>query len=177
MGIPNGGWRPWLMRELAKQGVYACSLPMPSPNDPKKDEWVSEISRSVGEPNEEVFLVGHSLGTPAILKYLETLPEGKKVGGAVLISGPIKNNQDEYFDKINSFFEGQFDFNHIKKVCNKFFVIHGSNDSVVPFEEAETISKLLSCELINIHNGGHLNGESGFYELPEALEALENMLK
>jgi len=33
-GEPNGGWRPWLMRELAKFDVYASALPMPTPEKP-----------------------------------------------------------------------------------------------------------------------------------------------
>ena len=35
-GEPNGGWRPWLMGELAKKDIYACALPMPIPSSPNK---------------------------------------------------------------------------------------------------------------------------------------------
>lgn len=70
-----------------------------------------------------------------------------------------------------------FDFEKIKNVCKNFVVIHGDNDQAVPFDQAEELSKNLSCELISIPNGGHLNESSGWYKLSEALTALEKMLK
>ena len=42
-GEPNGGWRPWLMGELAQKDIYAHALLMPNPYEPKKDEWVKTI--------------------------------------------------------------------------------------------------------------------------------------
>lgn len=175
-GTPNGGWRPWLMGQLASIDVYACALPMPSPYDPKKEDWVSEISRAVGTPSEEVFLVGHSLGVPATLQYLQSLPEGSKIGGAVLVSGPFRNVEDKFKVFLESFFHPEFDFDRIKKACAQFAVIHGDNDPLVPFHDAEEFSEALSSELIKIPNGGHLNGSSGWRELPAAFRALQNFL-
>lgn len=173
-GEPNGGWRPWLMGKLAKEDVWACSLNMPRPEAPVKDEWVQEIARMVGEPNESIFLVGHSLGAPAILRYLEGLASGSKVGGVVLVSGPSRKNDNR---KIDSFLDTPFNFEHIKNVCDKFGVIHGDNDPLVPFEQATEIAVGLGCSVISIPNGQHLNGSAGWYELPEALETLEKMFQ
>lgn len=176
-GEPNGGWRPWLMGKLAIDDIWACSLPMPTPSDPKKDEWVNMISDSVGEPNEEIFLIGHSLGVPSALRYLESLPEGKRIGGAVLVSGIIEViPEKEKYSKINHFFENPFDFDHIKNVCPNIIVIHGEDDPAVPFTQAQKLSRELNCELIPVKNGGHLNGSSGWYELPEAYDALIKMI-
>lgn len=175
-GIPNGGWRSWLMGELALKDVYACALPMPSPYAPTKDAWIQEINHAVPEAAENIFLVGHSLGAPAILQYLQTLPEGTMIGGAVLVSGPFHNTKDEYQELLATFFEPEYDFSLIKSRCKHFAVIHGSNDNVVPFSDAEEFSRALSCELIRIENGGHLNGSSGWRELPEALATLSRWL-
>ena len=193
-GTPNGGWRPWLMGKLALEDVYACALPMPTPYAPTKDGWVTEIARAVGNENvlipaspdggarerrelENVFLVGHSLGVPAILQYLKSLPETAVIGGAVLVSGPYHNVDDGYRMLLESFFDPAYDFAHAKKVCKNFVVIHGSDDTVVPFSDAEEFSKALSCELISVENGGHLNGSSGWRELPPALDALIRFIK
>lgn len=178
-GEPNGGWRPWLMGKLAKEGIWACALAMPMIDEkPIKDEWVAEITRSVGKPDGNVFLVGHSLGVPAVLNYLETLYPELKIDGAVLVSGIIHPipGKDRYIP-INHFYEKEFNYDHIKNICNNIVVIHGDNDTAVPFEQAQELSKNLSCQLIPIKNGGHLNGSSGWYELPEALEALLKMIK
>jgi predicted alpha/beta hydrolase family esterase len=177
-GEPNGGWRPWLMGKLAKIDIWACSLAMPNPNNPNKDEWVNKITRELGEPNEDIFLVGHSLGVPALLNYIESLPIDKKIGGMVLISGitHIIPNKERY-NPINHFFNKDFNYEKIKNVCKNFVVIHGDDDMNVPFSQAVELSKNLSCELIIIKNGGHLNGSAGWYELPEAFNSLEKMCK
>ena len=61
------------MRELAKLNVYASALPMPSPEKPVCSEWLKMMDYCVGKPNKDVYLVGHSLGVPAILRYLENV--------------------------------------------------------------------------------------------------------
>ena len=175
-GKPNGGWRPWLLGALGRENVFACSLAMPTSDAPKKEEWIQEIRRAVGAPGEPVFLVGHSLGGPAILQYLATLPENSKIGGAILVSSPAHLSKDDEHNPIANFFKPDFDFDHIKKVCGQFTVIHGTDDPVVPFSDAKEISKKLSCELIPIINGKHLNGAAGIYELPEAFSVLMSFI-
>lgn len=180
-GIPNGGWRSWLMAELEKQDVYACALPMPTPENPVKEEWVKTIQEAVGNPDIEIFLIGHSLGVPAIFRYLESLPVGVKIGGAVLVSGPCTTldieNKESKLRRIDNFLDTEFDYKRIKNVCNKFVVIHGKDDDRVPLEHAKIISKNLNCELVIIENGGHLNGRSGWDKLPQARDALLEMMK
>ena len=180
-GEPNGGWRPWLMGKLALADIWACALAMPTPETPKKDEWVSEISRAVSIPSEDVFLVGHSLGVPAILNYIESLPVDSKIGGLVLVSGIInvipEKDRDIPINPINHFFNKKFDYEKIKKICKNFIIIHGDNDANVPFSQAKELADNLSCDLILVKNGGHLNGNSGWYELPEAFDSLISMIK
>lgn len=177
-GEPNGGWRPWLMGKLSRLDIWAYALAMPTPNEPKEDEWVSEIARAVGEPTRDTFLVGHSLGVPAIMNYLETLPQGSEIGGLIFVSGIICviPNKDKNLP-INHFFDKIFDYQKIKNFCSNIVVIHGDNDPMVPFSNAEDLSKQFSCDLISIKNGGHLNNKSGWYELPEALEAILTMIE
>ncbi len=91
---PNGGWRSWLMSELSTKNIYASALAMPTPAQPVLSEWVKEISRHVERnKNDEIYLVGHSLGSSAILRHLESAPAGLIIAGAVLVSCPIEKNQ------------------------------------------------------------------------------------
>jgi len=171
-GSPNGGWRPWLMGELEKQEVYACALPMPNPNNPDCAEWINEISRHIAK-EDEIYLVGHSLGSPAILRYLESAI-AIKIAGSILVSCPSEKNDNR---KIDTFMDKPFDFEKIKSKCQKFAVIHGDNDPSVPLNNAQFIAKNLGCELITIKNGGHLNGSSGWLQLPQCLEVLNKMIR
>ena len=173
-GSPNGGWRPWLMAELEKQDIYACALSMQNPDEPICDEWIREISRHVEiNKNDEIYLVGHSLGVPAILRYLEST-QANSIAGAVLVSGPSEKNQNR---KIDSFLDKNFNFEKIKSKCKKFSIIHGDNDPNVPLDNAKFLSEKLNGDLIFVENGGHLNGSAGWLKLPQCLEALNNMMK
>lgn len=173
-GSPNGGWRPWLMGELEKQEIYACALSMPTPENPICAEWVVEISRHIERnTDDEIYLVGHSLGTPAILRYLESA-QAKQISGAVLVSGPSEKNNNR---KIDSFLDKIFDFGKIKSNCKKFAIIHGDNDPNVPLDNAKFLSQELNGELVIVENGGHLNGSAGWVKLPQCLEILNKMMK
>lgn len=170
-GAPNGGWRPWLMGELDTKDIYASALPMPSPGTPVKEEWVAEIARAVAQsPGDDIYLVGHSLGVPAILHYLT---DAKPIKGAVLVSGPYKKTNLEV---INPFFEPPFNFPRLKEKAGRFVVIHGDDDPLVPYAQAKELSDGLEGELITVPNGKHLNGSAGFRELPQARDALFSMM-
>ncbi len=177
-GLPNGGWRPWLLGELAREKkIYGCALPMPTPYEPKVSEWVAEINRVSFPKEDSVVLVGHSLGATAVLRYLETLPPQISIAGAVLVSGPLENLPGvENSKNMQSFFEQPFEFEKIKASCKKFAVIHGANDNVVPFSHAEKLAKHLNCELISIPEGFHLSGGAGWYKLPEAFTEILKIL-
>lgn len=179
MSVPNGGWRPWLMSELNKLDMYACALPMPTPNEPQCEEWVKEIARVIPEVNEDIFLVGHSLGCAAILNYLETIKSDKKFGGVFLASGPIEklmvDKPDAKIRKADSFFTHPFDFKKIKSTSRHFVIIHGDNDDRVPFSHAETSAKELEGERVVVKEGGHLNGKGGFDTLPVLLEKFKEI--
>lgn len=173
-GMPNGAWRGWLMQELEKADVYACALPMPTPEAPVQQEWVDEISKIIKmNPNDEIFLVGHSLGATAILRYLEIVPT--KVAGAILVSAPITKTMNR---KIDNFLETPFNFETIKTKAQKFVVIHGDNDPYVPItEHGDVCSKALNAQYIVVKNGQHLNGSAGYHVLPECLEALDSIMR
>jgi len=180
-GEPNGGWRPWLKEQLEKNGISVELLSMPNPNFPKEKEWVKTIKNSVGNPSQDIFLVGHSLGGSAILRYLESLSLTSKIGGVVLVSSPkrivIKNLEGliKWFI-LRNFFNRPFNFKYVRNICHNFVVIHGDDDKLVPLPQAKEISELLSCPLIVVPRGGHLNDESGWYQLPQALEILLKMI-
>lgn len=173
-GVPNGGWRSWLMGQLSEKDIYACSLSMPNPYEPKLTEWLEEIKRVVERnPNDDIYLVGHSLGGTAILHFVEkyNFPNLK---GFVSVSAPCGGVNN---DKIKEFLDKDFDFKLIREKVNKIAVIHGDDDPLVPVSQAEKIAKETQGKLIIIPNGQHLNGSAGFVTLPECLEVLEGFFK
>ncbi|MFA6514897.1 MAG: alpha/beta hydrolase [Candidatus Paceibacterota bacterium] len=182
-GIPNAGWLPWIMKELAKDKTYACVLPMPDSKKPVVSKWVEEISHAVDNaPEEEIFLVGHSLGATAILKYLESIHENKKIPYVVLVSGLISSlepeNEQSVYRAIDSFVAPKIDLDKVKNKAEKFVVLHSKDDPAVPFWQAEEISKALDCEFITTEKGGHfyILAEPVMYEFPELLKILKEII-
>jgi predicted alpha/beta hydrolase family esterase len=167
-GKPNGGWRPWLMGELEKKNIFCQSLAMPNPSKPILKDWLNEIKITLKKyPKDKIILVGHSLGVPAVLSYLQNT-NSKQIKGCVLVSGPYRNDKKI----LKNFFEKEFDFATIKKVCKNFSIIHGDNDKAVPFEHATFLKENLNGNLVKVKNGGHLNGSAGFLKLPQALNEI-----
>ncbi len=162
------------MVELEKRRTYACSLAMPSPNNPICKEWVEEIARHVEKnKKDQIYLVGHSLGVPAILRYLEA-SEAKNVKGAVLVSGPVYKTTKK---KVAGFLKESFDYKVIKTKARSFVVIHGDDDRSVSIEQGKVLAKELNADLVIVKKGGHLNGSAGWYSLPQALEGLNKLMR
>lgn len=169
-GNPNGAWRPWLVSELQKIGVRGCALSMPTPKKPILSEWIEEISRNIESNSEDsIYLVGHSLGVAAILNYAQSNLVKRPIAGAVLISGHYGKAPD---NRGKGFYEG-YDFKRIKEVLQKVTVIHGDNDERVSLEDGKEMAKEFGVELVVVPNGGHLNGKTRCFVLPECLEALK----
>jgi predicted alpha/beta hydrolase family esterase len=173
-GWPNSSWFPWLMSELKKNEIWACSLAMPKADEPILFEWLEEIDTQINRnPNSEIYLVGQSLGSTAILRYFETR-ENAIIKGVVLVAASCTKATEQ---KVGGFRNTDFDFSIISSRIPKSVIIHGDNDTFASVETAELLAKELDSKLIIIPNGGHLNGSAGFRELPQALNALLEIMK
>ena len=98
-GNPDEPWLKWLKQQLEAKDYEATNPKMPNTWNPKISEWVNRLNQSVGEPNEDTYFVGHSIGCQAIMRYLEQLPENQKVGGVIFVAGWF-NLTDETWDEI-----------------------------------------------------------------------------
>ncbi len=182
-GIPNGGWIPWLMEELAKEKIYACALPMPESKKPIVSKWTEEIVHAIENSTEdEIYLIGHSLGASAILKFLESYDGNKKISGVVLMSGLISPlealDPESKYRLIDSFVVPPINFENIKNKADKFTVFHSIDDPAVPFSHAEKISSALDCKLTKVEKGGHfyILSEPICYEIPGLIEVVREVL-
>ena len=168
-GHPEEGWRPWLRSELEKRGFTVSVPAMPDTENPKMDAWVNHLSKTVGAPDRDCYLIGHSLGCIAILRYLETLKEGQSVGGAVLVAGFSDNLG---FKELGTFFTEPIDWDRIKPRCGRFVAIHSDNDPYVPLKHGGIFREKLGADVILEHDMKHFSGDEGITGLPIALESV-----
>ena len=171
-GAPDHGWKPWLKDELKKRGFEVFVPAMPSPNFPTQKKWVEKISLLVGEPTHHDFFVGHSLGCIAILRFLEKLKPGEKVGGVILVAGFSDNLG---FDALDSFYTAPIGWSAIRGHCAHFVAIHSDNDPYVPLRHGKSFELNLGAEVVVQHSMGHFSGDEGVTQLPIALEKLLEM--
>ena len=177
-GNPNYCWYPQTKKELEMNGFKVWVPLMPETAKPKLSKWLPALKKIIGKPDEDLFLIGHSLGNPTIFRYLETLTGKQKIGGAVLVAG---YSDDLGFTELSNFFTKPIDFKKIKSHCKKFVAIHSDNDPYVALSYGEEIKNKLGAELIIKHNMGHFSGpiekEESCTSLPDVTEAILEMTK
>lgn len=168
-GSPEEGWRPWLREQLEAKGFMVINLSMPDTNHPQMNEWIATLSDAVAEPDKDCYFVGHSLGCITILRYLESLRETKKVGGALLVAA---FTDDLGYKELSNFFTKDINWEKIKKRANNFTVLLSDNDPYVPVSYGEIFKKKLNAKIIIAPNMKHFSAGDGITQLPAALDAL-----
>ena len=164
------GWFGWLKKELLKRKIKIDILKMPNTDTPKIDEWVSHLNKTIKELDEKTYFIGHSIGCQAIMRYLEKLPKGTKVGGAIFIAGffnlPNLKTQEEK-EIAKPWLESPISFEKIKNHTHNFLAIFSKDDPDVPVSDSELFKKRLGTKIIIKDNEEHFNETR---EIPEILE-------
>jgi len=178
-GYPEYCWYPWVKKELEVKGFQVEVPAFPDTENPKLSEWLPMLKEIVGDPNEDLYLIGHSIGCATIMRYLETLTENQKIGGVVFVAG---FNENVGYDEIQNFFETSIDLEKIKgKTKNGFVVIHSDDDPHVDLKFADIFKEKLGAEVIikpgAKHFSGAIEGEDACLELPEVMESVEKLAK
>lgn len=168
-GAPDEGWRPWLQSELKQREFTVFNLSMPSPAYPKQHEWVEHMQQEIGVPDEETYLVGHSLGSVAILRYLEALGVSERIGGAILVAG---FTDDLGIEALSNFFLTPLHWEKIQRAAETFVSIQSDNDPYNLQIYNEEFKKYLNAEIFVEHDKKHFSGNDGVIELPIAFETL-----
>ncbi|HTH71890.1 MAG TPA: alpha/beta fold hydrolase [Candidatus Pristimantibacillus sp.] len=178
-GTPDYCWYPWAKKELEAKGFQVTVPAMPETDEPKLAAWLPQLAQAIGTPDEETYLVGHSLGCPTIMRYLEQLPDGVRVGGVIFVAG---FDNDLGFEELKNFFQTPLNLSQIRpKAARGFYNLHSDNDQYVPVENSKNLQAGLGGEAVILHNMGHFSGpvdnEASCTELPEVITAVEQLSK
>lgn len=170
-------WR--LIAEDLEQENIPFSIPeLPGGEYPYSKDWLEIIDREVKMSDYPVVLVGHSLGTRAALLYLDKFE--RKVDTVILIASfnnDYKLNGSRRDEHYADFFEYALDLEKIKKLANKFVVMHSKDDPDIPYSQGEEIAKGLGAKLITYENMGHFSGEERAQKnAREYLKAVKSVL-
>lgn len=174
-GYPEEGCFPWLKKELEQRGFEVFNLAMPDPLNPRIGAWTSFLSDQVGTPDENTYFIGHSIGAQTILRYLESLPEDVKIGGAVFLAGWVNLTNEAFEEEQDKeigkpWLETSINWGKIKLHSDKFVAIFSDNDPLVPMSDAEIFKEKLNAKIIVEHGLGHMSGSDNVSEIPVVLE-------
>ncbi|MEK6840980.1 MAG: alpha/beta fold hydrolase [Nanoarchaeota archaeon] len=177
-GNPKEPWFVWIKKELEKRNFKVIIPKMPNPNYPKINVWVSKLKKQIKNPDENTYLIGHSIGCQTILRYLQVL--NKKIGGCIFVAGwfDLKNLEKEEKPIAKPWIKNKINFNKIKTTTKNFIAILSDNDPYGALNLNKKIFKnKLGAKVIIEHNKGHLSPDYNIARLPSALKAILNISK
>lgn len=179
MGSNIENWFPWLKSKIEMENDKLCIIPqfpiqVDKHNYNSWKELLDIYNYEYNMINKDTIFIGHSTGSICALKYiLETKTKIKKL---ILVSGfndYYPDNEDALHRKLNPtyYVEEQF-IKDINEYVEEIICIYGDNDPYITQEALHGLAKSINAKEIIIHNGGHLNSESGYTEFNELLQYL-----
>ena len=164
---------PWVKHALEEKDFEVFVPEMPNTDNPIIGDWVAHLGKAVGEINENTIFIGHSIGCQTILRYLESLPEGKKCKKVILVAPwmTLMNLLEDEKPIVKPWVDTPIDFEEVKTKADKFIAVFSDDDSAVPYEEnLKVFKEKLGAEVVTKHKMGHFTGDEGFAEIPFLLE-------
>ena len=168
-GHADSDFYPWLARERPPGFAAVRALEMPEPKQPRIEAWVPALAQAMGrEPARNTVLLGHSVGCQTVLRYLETLPPGQSVEGALLVAAWW--DVDAPWDSLRPWIDTPVDLARVRAAARRFVVLLSDND---PFtanfqENARRWTERLGAQVLLVPGARHFNGERE----PAVLDAL-----
>ncbi|MCT1400283.1 alpha/beta hydrolase [Paenibacillus sp. p3-SID867] len=131
--------------------------------------WKAQIASEIEELDEELFLIGHSLGGSVLLKYLSEEGCKRTISGLFLVAAPYWGKDDDWqheeYTLSNSF---AAKLPHISKLI----LYHSRHDPIVPFAHAQHYAKQLPQAVTRAYEGDdHYFGKG----LPELADDIKRM--
>lgn len=178
-GSPHEPMISWLVKQCDK-GFEVHAPEMPNKDNPKIAKWIPALQNLVKNVDNETYFIGHSIGCQTILRYLETLPENIKVGGAILIApwfylSDLETEEEKEIAK--EWVETEMNFKKILSHTKNRVCIFGEDDEVVPLANKDLFKKNLGAKIIVEQNKGHYTEGDGVTSSETVLRELTRMVQ
>jgi len=160
-------WKDTLQEKLGKE-FDVLAPPMPSKANAKYYEWKIWFEKLAPFFEENVILVGHSLGGIFLAKYLSENAYPKKIRGVFLVAAP--------YDKGSTYSLADFTLpKSLKKFseqARKIFIYQSEDDTMVEAINADQYHKDLSQAVVRMFKDqGHFNRE----EIPGLVKDIKSL--
>jgi len=148
---------------------------MPEAAAPKMELWIPKLAEMIGLPDDELVLIGHSMGVQTIMRYLASINTQiarfiSVAGFFTLIPGSIGTAEDEKV--ADPWLTIPIDTEKVKSNTQKITAIFSDDDPYIALENVKMFEKRLGAKTVVLHNKGHMGASENVTELPEALKAI-----
>lgn len=173
---PDRHWFPWLKSRMETAHGALVKVPaMPTPDTPCPKAWHRHLQDVIGTADDHTYLIGHSLGSVAVLRYAAGLAAGTTLGGIILVAG--FNAPLPTLPALDGFMAEPADLRPVITVSPKRAIIHSDNDAIVPPAFTADLAAALGVAADVVPNGGHFLGDEGFREFPLVYEYLQQFIQ
>jgi len=154
----------YLKSKLPKR--YQILFPIiEKPNSPAYDKFKKMFKLTFGKITEPIILVGHSLGSSTLLKYLSEEKPDVSILGLFLISTPYwKSNMKEFQLKEN--------FQTSLKDIPKVFLYHSIDDTEVPIDNLEFYENAFKTAAVHKLKGNEHTFPQGLPQLVSDIKSV-----
>lgn len=161
-------WKQTIATELGAN--YEVLQPrMPNGTDADYNEWKMYFEAVAKVLDNQVILIGHSLGGVFLAKYLSENNASFTIKSLILLAAPFKDTEQESIGN----FKLKNDFTKLTNQVSDIHFLHSQDDPVVAVEDAQLYKKHLpNAHLTLLDNKAHLNTET-FPELIETIQKLK----
>jgi hypothetical protein len=156
-------WIPNLKFELEKQDCNVVAIDMPDTENPTIANWVTKLQEVTDNHiDENVYFVAHSIGCQTVLRFLESLPDNQKLGGALFVAGWLTiTGLDESEKTIaEPWLTTPIDYERIKQHTDNISCIFSNNDPYVTKDNEDIFLEKLDVQIFQIGDRGHIDNES-----------------
>jgi len=160
-------WNDSLRKDLGNR--FDVLFPkMPNPMNAKYDEWKILFEKIAPLLDNNVILIGHSLGAIFLVKYLSENKFPKNILATLLVSPPYDDEDME--ESLGDFVPKSLD--KLNKQGGKIFIYQSKDDKVVPSSHLEKYKKALPNAIIReFKKRGHFD-QPKFPELIKDIKGL-----
>ena len=139
--------------KLALGESYSLLCPkMPDPENPNYQAWKGTLGTQLDLIDDQIILIGHSLGGSVLLKYFSEIPYQKRILGMFIIASPFFMGRPGGLAQ----FSLRKDFGSRLVSIPRIYLYHSQDDEWVPFDHQSRFAENLPQSVTrNFTDYGH----------------------
>lgn len=161
--LPKRGWKQWLADQLPEADILLPTFP--NSDNAVFEEWKIIFEKLIPFLDDDVCIVGHSLGAMFLAKYLQEHPLDKKIHQLILVAGGYDDDTSEDL--------GSFSVSSATRLfesADTVHLFHSKDDPVVPYTELSKFQRDLPSAIVHsFDDKGHFLDPT----FPELLETIK----